>query len=211
MKFWFRFWRKDNPIQYKTASDDQLLDMWANNNDKNAYDEICNRYGEIIYNTSANRLKKSGFDFDTANDVVQHCFLVLVEQPNKFKGKVSIKAYFLRIASNFITDHLQPSLNVLSLDYEKERGLDVMNDDDVENLVIWREYKDLLDICIEEFDTSTREILRAYFDLHCKRKELCVAFNLTPKQADNIIYTSQETLKAKILGKLKERSKEKVE
>lgn len=212
----FRFWAtenrtKQNKSDYKVLSDEQLLDLWIENRDNEAYTEICIRYNKVIYNIAKNQLKQRRVDFDIARDALQHCFLMLAQKPIKFKNKVSLRAYMIRIVHNFLVDHLTGFSNMMSLEQEIEQGFEVINDDDIENLAIWQQHKELLDASMKELDPLVSEVLQAYFKLECRRSELSVIFNLTEKQIDNIIYRNQEDLKLKILQKLKERPKHKME
>ena len=104
------------PINYQEASDEALVNIYLNNQNKEALSQIFKRYGHIITGFAI-KLTKNPQD---AEEVRQDVFLILVKKLNTFKGNSKFSTWLYKITLNTCYKYLRYSTKRTL----KERHLD---------------------------------------------------------------------------------------
>lgn len=91
----------DPVVKYNEISDEELMRLISQNEDKLAFDEIYKRYEKVIYNY----LNRLVFDKDMLNEIFQEVFSKVYFKASSFKIKYSFKSWIYKIAMNQYIDY----------------------------------------------------------------------------------------------------------
>lgn len=113
---WINHEKESSQIDYEKLLDSQLAEEWIEKDDSKAYSELCKRYGSLIFGIAARTI-----GLDLAQDVVQHCFMVIVEKTKKKEEIKDFRKYFLSVGYNYIKSILPKRKVEVSFEEEMER------------------------------------------------------------------------------------------
>lgn len=85
------------PVETKT--DEQLMLEYAAGNSK-AFEELFRRYGKKVYNLFLRSLNKP----ELAQDLLQECFLRVIESSGRYQPKKAFSNWIFTIAMNLVRD-----------------------------------------------------------------------------------------------------------
>jgi RNA polymerase sigma-70 factor, ECF subfamily len=104
-------------------SDEEIIIDYLNG-DRDAFNEIVNRYLKAIYNFTYRFVR----DEKTAEDITQETFLKTWKNLKKFKMKKSFKTWIFSIAKNTSIDHLRKRKDVQISAFDNEEGGNFIED-----------------------------------------------------------------------------------
>ena len=93
------------PFNYNEASDEILVELYVLNNDEEAFNQIVNRYNDIIMGF-AMKMCQNSYD---AEEVKQDVFLILVTKLHTFKGNSKFSTWLYRVTINTCYKYLNDS------------------------------------------------------------------------------------------------------
>jgi len=95
--------------------DEKLIELFITSNDKDAFEEIVNRYEDKIYGL-AFRITR---DHHSAEEVLQEVFLTLLKKIGTFRGESKFSSWLYRVTANASYMHLRAEKK-----YESDLSLD---------------------------------------------------------------------------------------
>ena len=81
---------------YKCFSDEELVEMFVNDNEEGAFNELVDRHGDKIYRTA---FRITG-DRTSAEEVLQNVFLILVQSLKSFRNDSKFTTWLYRVSVN---------------------------------------------------------------------------------------------------------------
>ena len=91
------------PLDYRALSDERAVSLFVESGDEEAFNQIVNRYRDIIYGY-AMKLTRSP---DDAEEILQDVFLILVEKLHTFRGNSKFSTWLYRIIVNACYMHVK--------------------------------------------------------------------------------------------------------
>jgi RNA polymerase sigma-70 factor, ECF subfamily len=98
-----RYSNSNGILNHKELSDEELVRVFVETQDEEAFSEIVNRYGDKIYRTAL-RITHSPSD---AEDVLQEVFITLIEKLDSFHEESKFSTWLHRVAANASFMHLR--------------------------------------------------------------------------------------------------------
>lgn len=90
----------DRPVYskcyYENLEDKDLVNLFVSSDDEKAFDELVNRYGNLIFRIE----KRITGNESAAEDVLQNVYLILVKKLGTFEGKSKLSTWIYAIATN---------------------------------------------------------------------------------------------------------------
>ncbi len=86
----------DHLIEYHDLADEELVRIFVDERDEEAFNEIANRYGEKVFRLAL-RITHSTH---IADEVLQEVFLTLVEKLDSFREESTFSTWLYRVATN---------------------------------------------------------------------------------------------------------------
>jgi RNA polymerase sigma-70 factor (ECF subfamily) len=181
---------------YEKQTDDWLIERWIDSEDEKAYEEICNRYAQRIFNFVYSRIRNES----ASMDVVQHCLLEFTKNPETFKNKDDLAKYFFKISSNYFGKEQVKNLNVVSFEEKREQGFDLPDKNtNIEIEFLAQERDSLLVKFISELKEDHRDVCYLYFYEQCKPSEIAEILKIPVKKVKNIILYNQPYIQKRFL------------
>ncbi len=88
--------RESVPVKTAAMPDEELIGLFNNTNDENAFEEIVNRYENKIYGL-AFRITR---DHHSAEEILQEVFLTLLKRVDTFRGESKFSSWLYRVTVN---------------------------------------------------------------------------------------------------------------
>jgi RNA polymerase sigma-70 factor, ECF subfamily len=97
--------KREEDTSFNTAGipDEKLIELFITANDKRAFNELVDRYGDKIYRIAL-RITHNPSD---AQDVLQEVFITLVNKLNTIRGESKFSTWLYRVAANASFMHLR--------------------------------------------------------------------------------------------------------
>lgn len=190
---------KEEIQELNNHTDDELIQLWIDNEDENAYMQLTSRYEETILEFVNRRLK----DRSLSDDIVQECFLVFLKTPENFKNKDDLTFYFIATARNILIKANKLSdTNKVSLEIKDEKL--VLSDQraTIEESFMWKQHAEILTEILDEFGEPHRTICDLYYKEGYKPSEIAEKMNMASKKIRNIIYQCELYIKNRFSQKL---------
>jgi len=89
--------------KFANSTDDELVELFVNENNQGAFEEIFNRYADKIYRISL-RITRNA---TRAEEVLQDVFLTLMTKVNAFRGEAKFSSWLYRVTVNTSFMHLR--------------------------------------------------------------------------------------------------------
>jgi RNA polymerase sigma-70 factor (ECF subfamily) len=83
--------------------DEKLIELFLNENDQNAFEEIFNRYVDKIYGIALGISR----DPNSTEDIIQDVFLTLMKKIDTFEGRAKFSTWLYRVTVNASYMHLR--------------------------------------------------------------------------------------------------------
>lgn len=93
------------PFDYNEASDEALVSLYVNNQDEEAFNQIVQRYNEIITGFAIKLIRNP----EDAEEIKQDVFLILVTKLHTFKGNSKFSTWLYKVTLNTCYKHLNDS------------------------------------------------------------------------------------------------------
>src|ERR1700758_3785573 len=90
-------------LNHKRLTDEELVRVFVEDQDEEAFNEIVDRYGDKIYRTAL-RITRNPND---AEDVLQEVFITLIEKLDSFHEESKFSTWLYRVAANASFMHLR--------------------------------------------------------------------------------------------------------
>jgi len=98
---------------YKKCTNDELVDLYINKNDKKAFDELFSRYEKDMFNSI---LHIVSYNTDLAEDLLQETRLKIIEKvKTHYEEKKQFRSWAIMIAKNTARDYLRKEKKELAL------------------------------------------------------------------------------------------------
>lgn len=136
-----RYSNSNGILNHKELSDEELVRVFVETQDEEAFSEIVNRYGDKIYRIAL-RITHNPSD---AEDVLQEVFITLINKLNTLRGESKFSTWLYRVAANASFMHLRAEKK-----YKNNRGL--------ENYVSYDEDGTLKGVQIEDWSDRPDEM-----------------------------------------------------
>lgn len=183
------------PVETKT--DEQLMLEYAAGNSK-AFEELFRRYGKKLYNLFLRFLNNT----ELAQDLLQECFLRVIESSGRYQPKKAFSNWIFTIAMNLIRDKYREQtrrkMEPISESLEPEKL--------EPNLLSESTYKDLEKTQIKEaivtamntLPKEQREIIILSKYQGFSFSEISEILNLSPAAAKQKAYRGMQSLRKKL-------------
>ena len=101
---------------YKCFSDEELVEMFVEENEEGAFNELVDRHGDNIFRTA---LRITG-DKNSAEEVLQNVFLILVQSLKSFRNDSKFTTWLYRVSVNtsFMYLRSQKKVNTSEINIE---------------------------------------------------------------------------------------------
>lgn len=134
----------DSPLlaPHHDLSDEELVRMFVEERDEDAFNEIANRYGEKVFRLAL-RITHSTH---IADEVLQEVFLTLVEKLDSFREESTFSTWLYRVATN---------ASLIQIRNEKRDGRNIS----LEEYVPYDEKGMLLGISLKDWSHTPDEVL----------------------------------------------------
>jgi len=93
------------PFNYNEASDETLVSLYVNTQDEEAFNQIVERYNDIIIGFAMKLCRNT----QDAQEIKQDVFLILVKKLHTFKGKSKFSTWLYRVTLNTCYKYLNDS------------------------------------------------------------------------------------------------------
>ena len=155
-------------INRMAVSDGELIERF-NNENKEAFEELIQRYQHKVYNTTFRMLG----NHEDALDMAQETFIRVYKSLASFKKNSSFSTWFFRITTNICRDELrkrQRKLKTLSISEGEEHNKIILEDDEKNNpekISISQELSTTIQEKVNQLPTEQRMVfvLREFQDL----------------------------------------------
>ena len=164
-------------------SNEQKLVDGLINSDDNAFDYILELYGDDILRFCYMKTQ----DISSAEDLTQETFINIYKYINKFKGKSSLKTWIYKIALNCCREYYRKNKKVLSIDEEKFRKENIMDEFDLEEEILTLVDNEFIATSLEKIKPQYRDIIYMFY-----YKEFTV------KDIASILDENENTIKTKL-------------
>lgn len=144
------------------SDDEELLAAYVHRKDAQAFAALVERYQSLVYSTGLRRLG-NGAD---AEDVSQDVFLALAKNARQIVGG-NLGGWLHRTALNAANSKLRSDLART----QRERTR-LATDDSTMTLAEWRRIEEVLDLCLLELDSASRELIVQRFFVQRSQNEL---------------------------------------
>jgi RNA polymerase sigma-70 factor (ECF subfamily) len=158
---------------YNSYTDDQLASLY-NKQDRSAFEEIYNRYWELLYIHAKKMLR----DEDQAQDVVQELFISLLTRMGKLKLKPTFNSYLYQTIRFIILDlirHNQVKVNYIAQIQTHYKEADSHTD----NLVLENDLKRIIELEIDKLPPKMKTIFEMSRKAYLSNSEIADATNTT--------------------------------
>ncbi|HWW41303.1 RNA polymerase sigma factor [Pedobacter sp.] len=177
---------------YNSYEDAQLAELY-NRKDRNAFDEIYERYWDIMYIHAKNMLH----DADQAKDVVQELFLSLLNRMGELKLKATFSSFLYQSIRFIVFDLIRH--NQVKIDYVARIQATYQDADyTTDNLVIENELKAIIEKEIERLPPKMRAIFEMSKKAYLSNKEIALATNTSEENIKRQLRQASARVRAKI-------------
>lgn len=132
----------DHLIEYHDLADEELVRIFVDDRDEEAFNEIANRYGEKVFRLAL-RITHSTH---IADEVLQEVFLTLVEKLDSFREESTFSTWLYRVATN---------ASLIQIRNRNKHGKSIS----LEDYVPYNEKGMLSEILLKDWSYSPDEIL----------------------------------------------------
>lgn len=179
---------------YKQKLEPWLIDQWVENNDAAAFTELYNRYSVIIFDFLINKK----VSLQIAEEGVQHCFIMLVENKTRLKEINNFKNYFLTVAYNYSKKHFKRTGNEVSLD-EKLENNEILAVDNTFTTNDFQYSKNTIAKVLTELKEEDADIIRLRIEGY-KASEILEILSISDEtKIKNSLYRSRKYIKKRLL------------
>jgi len=184
------------PGDFSEYKDEELVEVFVNTQDEDAFSELVNRYSDKIYRL-AYRITGNTAD---AEEVLQEVFIILVQKLNTFRAESKFPTWLYRVASNASYMYLRKGKkyenNRLSLDdYRPYNDYGVLEGVEDKDWSDTPDYKLLSREGTEKIEKAINELPQVYrIVFHMKDVE-----GLTGKEIAEILGLSLPAVKSRVL------------
>ncbi|KAF0247993.1 MAG: RNA polymerase sigma-70 factor [bacterium] len=179
---------------YSQRSDSWLINEWVECHDIEAYTEVYSRYSMIVFDFLSKKVS-----LDIAEDGVQHCFSMLVENPKSFKTIKNLKNYFLAIGYNYVKKYSRQQIVEISFDEKIEKGFDLLDKQDVLSELIYEQDSKKIDKILNELRPEWSDAVRLRIEGY-KPSEISYILSISDvKKVKNNLYQSYKYIKKRLL------------
>ncbi|GJM16165.1 MAG: RNA polymerase sigma factor [Thermodesulfobacteriota bacterium] len=155
------------PFKYKEATDEALVSLYVNNQDEEAFNQIVEKYKDIIMGFSMKLIR----NMQDAEEIRQDVFLILITKLHTYKGNSKFSTWLYRVTLNTCYKYLN---------HTKKRTNKEVNLDETllsqatlcpqwktkpDEIVEYQERMKVIDGAVNELTQSNREIF-SLKDIH---------------------------------------------
>jgi RNA polymerase sigma factor (sigma-70 family) len=186
-------------IDYTKQSDEWLMGQWIKHLNNEAYEEIYHRYAKRVYEFL--RIKTTT---ENAEDGVQYCFTLLIEKRESFNvNNLSLKNLFFTIAYNYAKRYDKVTQRNLSLEQEKEVGLDLVNEKfEMAGALLLKDYRKKIHVFLNELKSEQKLVLYLHIVEDYTPKEISGMLKIDTRKVSNIIYQGHKYVQNRFLDVL---------
>lgn len=178
-----------NLKHFENISDSELARK-IKSGEKNAYQELFERYAPRIYQFSLSYLKNKS----DSEELVQDVFLKIWEKRETLDQSKNIKAFIFKIAVNTIYDFIRRK-NIESA-YKEFAGSNFESQhDSTWHQVIFDEMVDNLDVLVGQMPQERQKIFRLSREDGLTNEEIALKLNLSIRTVENQLYRAISFLK----------------
>ena len=163
--------------------------------EKNAYQELFERYAPRIYQFSLSYLKNNA----DAEELVQDVFLKIWEKRDMLDDSKNIKSFIFKVAINTIYDFIRHK-NIENAFNDYTRASVEPNSDNTWHTVIYDEMQENLQRLVAQLPAQQQKIFRLSKEEGLTSEEIAVKLNLSKRTVDNHIYRAVSFLKEHFKG-----------
>jgi len=178
-------------------SDEELMLEYAAGNAR-AFEELFNRYGGRLYNLF---LRNIG-DQEVAQDLLQECFLRVIQARNRYESRKTFSSWIFTIAMNLLRDKYRANHRYRQ---RFERG--VLNEevlpathrpDDAMDKAARNQMNEILQQAINSLPKEQREIIILCKYAGLSFQEIGETLNISPAAAKQKAYRGMQNLRKKL-------------
>lgn len=187
---WISHEKESSQIDYKKLLDSQLAEELTEKDDIKAYGELCRRYGSLIFGIAVRTV-----GLDLAQDVVQQCFMVMVEKTKKKEEIKDFRKYFLSVEYNYIKSILSKRKVEVSFEEEMEK-FDIVDGLSISDSTIVNDTENISKI-LSELPEENQQIMYlkvAGYEI----SEIADMLGKSKIKVKNIIYKSRKHIKQRL-------------
>ena len=174
---------------FENISDSELARK-IKGGEKNAYQELFERYAPRIYQFSLSYLKNNA----DAEELVQDVFLKIWEKRDMLDESKNIKSFIFKVAVNTIYDFIRHK-NIENAFNDYTRANFETNSDNTWHMVIYDEMQENLQKLVAQLPGQQQKIFQLSKEEGLTSEEIAVKLNLSKRTVDNHLYRAVSFLK----------------
>lgn len=177
---------KNSVISKLFETDQYLIGLIVDNNDKNAAEILINKYYKYIYK----EIYIKTCDRELAMDLTQETFIAMLKGIRTFDIKrASFKTWLTKIASNKVIDYRRSRQNHESLLTEVLKNYDEPSQGNIENEIVGKAAKEEIMKKLKNEDENTRQIFVMRAEKGYSFNEIAQVMNMNTSTTKNKYYT----------------------
>lgn len=158
--------------------------------EKNAYQELFERYAPRIYQFSLSYLKNN----DDTEELVQDVFLKIWEKREILDQSKNIKAFIFKVAVNTIYDFIRHK-NIENAYNDFARANFDTNTNNTWSTIVFDEMQENLQKLVAQLPEQQQKIFQLSKEEGLTSEEIAVKFNLSKRTVENHLYRAVSFLK----------------
>ena len=177
-------------VQYnlESATDEQLIGLICENDDRQAFDELYNRHWKYLFTASFNMLR----DRDESMDVCQVVFLWLWEHRQTLSIKTSVRGYLYSSVKYKIANVIRRG-KVRESFFEELKQADLASFE--ENELEIKELQALITNLVNELPQKCKEVFQLSRNENMTHKQIAEKLGISEKTVDDHILRALKKLK----------------
>jgi len=171
----------------KQNNDIELLQKFSQDNDHSAFNELVDRYKNLVWKVAFS------FTSDTqeSQDILQDTFIRLFESAHKFKPEASLSTYIFRIVTNLCIDYKKKKRPDTYENFDSFVSDTVSSDELLEN----KHNTAFLKSSLRKLPERQRLAILYKYDHNLTVKEIANIMKVTEKAAERLLAHGRDTLK----------------
>lgn len=160
-------------MKNRLEDDNELFYRIANNDDREAFTHLYERYYQLIYSLALFYLKNK----EQAEDALQHTFMKFWEQRRSLGFHSSVKNYLFTMTKNYVLNLIRNNLTALEKNYEVAQESSM--EEEFESSLLVEEQNNILRSAINRLTPTQQLIIHHKLHNEYNHQEIATQMNLS--------------------------------
>ncbi len=189
-------------IKYKDCSDNELINIFLQNNDNSCVGELYKRYGHLVLGLCIKYLK----DKDNAEDAVMSIFGQLLNDLKKHRIEF-FKSWLYTYSKNYCLMQLRKKQSQLKKELEiKENEIFLMDYNSIEHLNEKEQQITIMQMALNELNKEQKTCLELFYLSQKSYSEIVEITGFSNNEVKSHIQNGKRNLKLKMESKINEQA-----